>query len=370
MTKIALVSDWCLPRFGGLELQLIDLAQSLRSAGHTVEIITATPGPDTLNGIPVHRVRGLRLPFFEFTISPRQFRELRAVLRAGAFDVVHVQSGIIAPFAYGSAAIAARAGYPTALTFHSVYDYLAPALHNLASLTGANRLPIAWSAVSTHVARETSAALNGADVQILPNGIDPASWKIEPHGREPGALRLVSVTRLQVRKRPRDLFTILDDAQRAVGDTVRITLDVVGDGRERIFIDRLAARAGADRVTVHGRLSRDDIREIFRRADAFVLPTRMESFGIAALEAMCAGLPVIARRNTGVEDFIVHGENGLLGDNVGELTAAVVELAQDEPLRAAIAERNRTAHPRFAWGDVVQATLAQYDRAVRLQEGR
>lgn len=332
-----------------------------------MEIITATPGPDMLHDIPVHRVRGLRMPWFELTMSTRQFREMRAALRAGAFDVVHVQSGIIAPFAYGSAAIAAKAGYPTAVTFHSVYDYLAPALRALGSLSGAKRLPIAWSAVSTFVARETSSALGGADVQVLANGVDAVAWKVPPHVREPGTLRLVSVTRLQVRKRPRDLFVILGEAQKAVGNSVRITLDIVGDGRERFFIDRLAAAAGADRVRVHGRLSRDEIRAIFARADVFVLPTRMESFGIAALEAMCAGIPVVARRNTGVEDFIVDGENGLLGDDLDGLTAAVVELACNEPLRTRIAEQNHAAHPPFAWSDIVEAALAQYARAAALQ---
>ena len=79
----------------------------------------------------------------------------------------------------------------------------------------------------------------------------------------------------------------------------------------------------------------------------------MESFGIAALEAVCAGLPVIARSNTGVEDFVTHGENGLLADSVDGLTQAVVELARNEPLRASMARRNRDARPPYAWSDIV-----------------
>lgn len=365
--RIALVCDWCLPRFGGLELQLIDLAQALRAAGHAVEIITATPGPSSIDGIPVRRLRGFRLPFFEFTFSLRQFRELRQALRDGAFDVVHVHCGIIAPLAYGGVRLAARSGIPTALTFHSVYDYLERALHALVQLAGASRFPVAWSAVSRHVARETSRILNGADVNILPNGIDTSAWATEPHVRRANELRLVAVMRLQVRKRPRDLFAILDEAQRRVGPGMRITLDIIGDGRERFFVDRLAAAAGPDRVQVHGRRSREEIRAAFAEADVFLLPTRMESFGIAALEAQLAGLPVIARRNTGVEDFVVHGENGLLGDSLEDLTDAVVELAQNEPLRAGIAARNRAVRPPFGWSDVVAATLAEYDRAERLQ---
>ena len=367
--KIALVCDWCLPRFGGLELQLIDLAKALRAAGHRVEIITATPGPDMLEGIRVRRLRGFRLPFFEFTLSFRQFRELRAALRDGDFDVVHVHCGVIAPLAYGGVRLAAKSGIPTALTFHSVYDYLEPALHNLAQLSGASRFPVAWSAVSRHVATETSRILNDADVNVLPNGIDTSAWSTPVHVRKPDELRLIAVMRLQVRKRPRDLFAILDEAQCQVGPGIRITLDIVGDGRERFFVDRLATAAGADRVRVHGRRTREEIRAMFAESDAFILPTRMESFGIAALEAMLAGLPVIARRNTGVEDFVVHGENGLLGDSIEDLTSAVVQLAQDESLRASIAERNREARPPFAWEDVVAATLAEYDRAARMQFG-
>jgi glycosyltransferase involved in cell wall biosynthesis len=320
-----------------------------------------------IDGIPVRRLRGFRFPFFEFTFSLRQFRELRAALREGAFDVVHVHCGVIAPLAYGGVRLAARSGIPTALTFHSVYDYLEPALHNLVQFSGAWRFPVAWSAVSRHVARETSRILNDTDVNVLPNGIDTSAWPTPPHVRKVGELRLIAVMRLQVRKRPRDLFVILDEAQRRVGPAVRITLDIIGDGRERFFVDRLAAAAGPDRVRVHGRRTREEIRAMFAGSDAFLLPTRMESFGIAALEALLAGLPVIACRNTGVEDFVVHGENGLLGDSIEDLTDAVVELAQNEPLRAAIAQRNREARPPFAWSDVVAATVAEYDRAARLQ---
>lgn len=367
--RIALVCDWCLPRFGGLELQLLDAARALRAAGHSVDIITATPGAASLDGVPVHRLRGLRVPHFAFTCSTRQFREFRSLLRDGAFDVVHVHSGLIAPLAYGAAAIAARAGVPTALTFHSVYDYLQPALFALARVSGASRLPIAWSAVSRRVARETSRALDGAAVEILPNGIDLERWRTIPCARTAGEFRLVSVMRLQLRKRPRALFDILDAAQRQVGDATRITLDIVGDGLEQSAIARRAAAAGIGRVRVHGRCTHDEIRALFAHADAFVLPTRMESFGIAALEALCAGLPVVARRDTGVEDFVVDHENGLLGDSDAELARAVAELACDAALRESISRRNRASIPPYGWKAVVATTLAQYDRAARLQTG-
>jgi glycosyltransferase involved in cell wall biosynthesis len=365
--RIALVCDWCLPRFGGLELQLIDLARALRAAGHHVEIITSTPGPDSLDGIRVRRLRGMRFPYFNFTCSPTQFREFRAILATGEFDVVHVQSGIIAPLAYGCTRIAANAGLPTVVTFHSVYDYLEPALELLGKAGHAATLPVAYTAVSSHVARETARAL-GAPVEVLPNGIDAGSWKSTmPHQRAPDEFRLVSVMRLQVRKRPRDLFKIIEAAQRAIGNRTHITIDIIGDGPERFIVDRLAEVAGVDRVRVHGRKSREEIRAIFATSDAFLLPTRMESFGIAALEALCAGLPVITRRNTGMEDFVADRKNGLLCGSWEDMAAAVAELATNEPLRAQIAQTNRATTPPYGWADIVVAAMGQYARAELLQ---
>ena len=365
--RVALVCDWCLPHFGGLELQLLGAAQALRTAGHTVEIITSSPGPDLLDRIPVHRLGGARLPHFGVTCSPRQFQEFRALLREKSFDVVHVHCSLIAPLAYGCALIAAQYGVPTALTFHSVYDYLRPALHLLARVVGARQLPIAWSAVSGVLASEAAYALDGAPVAVLPNGIDVEAWRCPPRRRVAGEFRLISVMRLHVRKRPMALFDILDAAQRAVGSAVKISLDIVGDGPGRAAVDGRARSLGGGRVRVHGQLTADAIRTLFGQSDAFLLPTRLESFGIAALEARCAGLPVIARRNTGVEDFITAARNGLLGDGDKDLAAAIARLVQDTALHESIVANNHATAPPFGWADVVAAMMVQYDRADHLQ---
>ena len=147
----------------------------------------------------------------------------------------------------------------------------------------------------------------------------------------------------------------------------QITLDIVGDGPERRVVERRARQAGVGRVRVLGRLPRERIPALFAEADAFVLPTRIESFGIAALEAMCAGLPVLARRDTGVEDFVEHGRNGLLGRSDRELADAVAALARNDELRAGIARINRELVPPYGWSDLVAQTLTLYERADALQ---
>ncbi len=70
-----------------------------------------------------------------------------------------------------------------------------------------------------------------------------------------------------------------------------------------------------------------------RRSDLFVAPAFLESFGIAALEARCAGLPVLAMRGTGITEFVADRREGLLADGDAAMAAALVEISRDAELR-------------------------------------
>ena len=76
--RVALVTDWFLPRVGGVEAQVGDLSRALKSAGHAPHVITTTPG-EAIAGIETTRLDGLRLPYFQLALSPG----LPARLRAG-----------------------------------------------------------------------------------------------------------------------------------------------------------------------------------------------------------------------------------------------------------------------------------------------
>ena len=81
-----------------------------------------------------------------------------------------------------------------------------------------------------------------------------------------------------------------------------------------------------DWVRLTGQLDQPAIRAVFDDADLYLSPATLESFGIAALEARCAGLPVIAFAGTGVSDFIEHGRNGLLVGSDAEMVEAITRL--------------------------------------------
>ena len=93
-----------------------------------------------------------------------------------------------------------------------------------------------------------------------------------------------------------------------------VTLEIVGDGEQRDSLQELAEELHiSNKVRFHGTLARQDIDALYKRCDCFVLPSAFETFGVAYIEAMAAGLPVIATRCGGPKDFVTE-ENGILVD--------------------------------------------------------
>ncbi len=134
--------------------------------------------------------------------------------------------------------------------------------------------------------------------------------------------------------------------------------------RMQRFISR---NSMTDTVTLAGRVDREELKTMYRQADLFVAPAFLESFGIAALEARCAGLPVIAMRGTGITEFVADRREGLLADGDGAMAAALVEMSANTELRRTIAEHNRTSFPPTAWPTVLDRVNDEYARAVTIR---
>jgi glycosyltransferase involved in cell wall biosynthesis len=119
----------------------------------------------------------------------------------------------------------------------------------------------------------------------------------------------------------------------------------------------------ASRVRFTSWLGHEALRDEFQEASLILCPSRFETFGLAALEAMSFGLPVVGTRCGGLEDLVDHGETGLLcasGDVAG-LVQSVLQLCERPRLRAQIG-RNAQAKIRreLLWSTVVHAYLDQY----------
>ena len=359
--RVALVCDWVLPRMGGVELHMRDLALALRDAGLDARVVTTTPGESVVDGIPVHRVRTPLMPGAGFAVWPGVVGDGECVIRQEGFDVVHAHASVLSPVALAGAIAARRAGVASVVTFHSM-------LHRSSFLLGASEALFSWtergivmSAVSSVVAEQVARWIPGASVGVLPNGLDTAFWRAGACDVTGEDVVYASAIRLSRKKRPLRLVRAFADAVRFVAGAPSMRLVVAGDGPEAGAMRRLADELGVgDRVELPGQLTRRALRELYARSHAFVLPSERESFGIAALEARTAGLPVIAMLASGVRDFVRQGVDGLLARNDAELSRHIARIALDAPFRDYVRHRNASVVPPYDWADVRAMHLELY----------
>jgi glycosyltransferase involved in cell wall biosynthesis len=362
-----MVSDCYVPRLGGIEMQVHDLSVQLQAAGHEVVVLTPTPGPEEVDGVRVHRMQVPLLPF-DIPYTRETFELVASLLAAEHVDVAHFHGGILSPLAFGAASNASDAGIPSVITTHCLWSYATPAFQLLNRRYQWADWPVVLSAVSDVAAVPIrKVAGPAAEVMILPNGINRDDWVVTPAPRDASVVTVVSVMRLAPRKRPMHLMKMLRRVHEQLPPGIELRAVIIGEGPERSSMERYLAKHHLGRlVELTGRLTREEIRDQFSRADIFVAPANLESFGIAALEARSAGLPVIAKARTGIREFIAHGQEGLLAESDGDMVAQLVRLIRDAPLRNQMAEHNRTTAPPVAWAQVVEMNLAAYRAAVEL----
>jgi glycosyltransferase involved in cell wall biosynthesis len=365
--KVALVCDWYAPRLGGIETQLADLADALRARGHEAHIITATPGPAQRH---VHRL-GVRLvPGWRVVASRRALDALHALFAREAYDVVHAHS-LYSPLAHAATYVAQLIGVPSLLTSHSLVDR-ASALLLRAFVPGWSAWPTRLSAVGALAAAELRWLSHRGDVTLLPNGIDPARFAAPPRGPR-SMITIASVLRLHSRKRPLTLVRALPEVLRrahahCLDADVRLVL--AGDGPLRAAVRAEAARLGVtNRLELRGAVPRPRIPALLAAADVFALPSTNEAFGIVALEARAAGLPVVAMRDGGASELIEHGREGLLAEDDEEFAAQLGTLVVDAALRARMQAAAPRDLERYAWPviaarhEAIYAELAAPPRA-------
>jgi glycosyltransferase involved in cell wall biosynthesis len=345
--KIALVCDWYAPRLGGIESQLADLAEALRARGHQADVITATPGPPERH---VHRLGVPLVPGWRVVRSRRALDALHGLLAREAYDVVHAHS-LYSPLAHAATYLAQLIGVPSLLTSHSLVDGASSFLLR-AFVPDWAAWPTRLSAVGSLAVEQLRKLGGRADVALLPNGIDRARFAAPPRPSR-DRVSIVSVLRLHARKRPLALVRALPEVLRRTRAhclPADVRLILAGDGPLRAAVRAEAARLGvADQLELRGAVPRAGIPALLAAADLFALPSVNEAFGIVALEARAAGLPVVAMREGGAADLIEHGTNGLLAEDDDEFAAQLGTLVVDAALRRRMQAAAPRALERFAW---------------------
>lgn len=384
--RIALVSDWTLPRLGGIERQVQGLATQLVERGHDVRVITFTPGPEMVDGIRIHRIRSIPPPGWRGLqralegvgmvlgdpLPPAVTRELAAILDRERIDVVHAHSFWSA---LGGMALklGRERGIAGVLTNHSLLERAGVVFFRAYDeVVGWSRWPAIVTAVSAAAARDARFAAR-RDVRVIANGLDTTAWAYARAAPASDAAlrdvsgparRIVSVMRLSARKGPETLLRAMVQV-RAQLDGGAPRLDVYGDGPERRVLERRTEDLGlADLVVFHGERGQRDIADALALADLFVLPGAREAFGIAVAEALAVGLPVVAIAGSGVSDVFEDGVAGVFARDERDLADAIVRLVGDDALRMRMAANAPAAVARFDWDHIAPAYLRAYDDAI------
>jgi len=362
---------WFHPYVGGVETHVATLSSELVRRGHEVTVVTSRRGRDLpereeWEGIHIRRAKA-RAVWIRTPIAPAT-KALLASLRP---DVVHAHSP--PPLtSYYAAKASAQHSFPFVITYHcdvevpSFYGPLVESVyrHTLeySTIRRADRI-----IVTTATYAATSRAVWRFNPAVIPNAVDMGRYRPgndgratrARHGIREGESLVLFVGRMVGHKGIENLV----EAARSVAYGKFL---LVGGGPEVGSLRRLARRLGVmDRVIFSGRVSRDDLPSYFAACDVFVLPSvsRLEAFGIVALEAMASGKPVVVSDIPGVREVITDGREGVLADPVNpeDLALKIRALLADDKKRAEMGRAGRaTVEKTFSIESVADQVEAVY----------
>ena len=370
--KIGIVSPYAYPRPGGANSYIRETYEELRRLGHEVRIITAPWGDDPPAQDVIQIGRAVAVPYNgsigRITLSLRLEWLVNRMLEREQFDILHHHEPLV-PFL--SAQILDRATCPNVATFHSFGGFSMS--YWLGRPVGRHYLRKldARIAVSTAARHFVSRYFPG-EYRIIPNGVDVDAYRNArpfPEYRD-GKLNILFTGRLEPRKGATYLMRAYAALKKRQPDT---RLIIVGVGPQLGELRRFVRDRRVGDVLFAGRVSDADKARFFRTADVFCAPsTGQESFGIVLLEAMAAGLPVVASDIHGYKKVVQRNVSGLLVEprDAVALEAALERLLHDAELRASLGAAGARRAPEFDWSHVTAQLVELYEKVIGERSAR
>ncbi len=340
--KIAyLVHDY--HRCGGHSRYVAELAERF-SKEHEVHVFANTfwTAPDSqvvFHKVPAWRPNALAL-IFSFAYSASRMID-------DSFDIVHDQGlcgfkkNVITAHICNKAWAQAR---PCSPLPERIFNFVISKLESWQYHRSKARIV----AVSQRVSRDLFRCYQvKSRVDVIHHGVDAQAFRAGPCEGSVNSFLFVGDFRKGVKTCIRALSRLPTGTLRCIGSTP--------PGPYAAFAKALGI---ADRVEFSGPTRH--IASQYRCADALLLPTPYDAFGLVVLEAMASGLPVIVSREAGAAELITHGENGLILDHKDELPHLMKQLQTDHALSARLAARGRETALAHSWDEVARETMTIY----------
>jgi glycogen(starch) synthase len=391
MTRVVLIPSAYRPTLGGVQELTYNLAVALADAGDAVEVWTQQA--DEVGHTTVEWLDGITVRRFPFPLPSakaaswkpvlvdgmRTIRDLRAAVKRFKPDVLHVQC--FGPNGAYATALSYVTRIPLVVTLQGetmmddedIFDRsttlrlaLRAGLRHAAAVTGCSAFTLRDA--------ETRFGLQPGRGQVIFNGVDPS---LEPGsdpdhqiavGTPPDGIAGPYVLALG-RAVDKKGFDLLIQAFALIADRhPEVVLAIGGDGPALPTLSRLIEQLGVQRrVTLLGRLSRPQVAAAMASAEIFVMPSRLEPFGIVVLEAWRAGRPVVATSRGGAPEFVDEGVTGTLVDpfDTPKLAETLDRLLAEPARRDAFGQAGRRRVSDFYWPAIAPAYEQCYAPAIR-----
>ncbi|MBI4020056.1 MAG: glycosyltransferase family 4 protein [Candidatus Aenigmarchaeota archaeon] len=361
--KILHVVQHFYPCSGGVEVYLYELCRELIRRGHKSDVVcfntcvyeyTKLPAFEEHEGIRIYRVPYINMKYYKMAFSILKY--------LSGYDVVHIHTlGFFSDLLVMTKPLH---GKPLVLSTHGAM------FHTKKFSFGKNIYFYGWDRLVLKGIDETIAVSKNdvelfsgitSNITFIPNGLDIGAYSgLE---RKPEKGMLLYVGRIAGNKR-------VDNLIRAVASLkgrMPVKLYIAGDDWMglRTGLERLARDLGVSgNVVFAGRVSDREKLRLLARAQFFVSASEYEGFGISILEAMAAGVPVIANDIDSFRNFIRHGVNGFLVDfNKPEEVVQLILNIEDKALKMP-KEAKKTASG-YDWGKVIKMVERVYEQVTR-----
>lgn len=362
--RIAFFTETFLPATDGVVTRLRCTIEELVRAGDEVLVFAPAGGPKSYAGARIRGIFGVPFPLYpQIRLSPPHFgmgRELRQ------FDphVIHAVNPLV--LGLGGILYARHLKVPLVASYHTNVArysrfYNLGFLEDVACWWTRNLHNQACINLCTSKATRTYLLHEGIKrLRLWPQGVDArrfrpdrasGKWRIRLSDGHPDQKILLYVGRLASEKGVEQLKAVLQEISGA-------RLAIVGDGPAR----KALVREFRGTPTVFtGLLTGDDLATAYASADLFLFPSTTETLGLAMIEGLASGLPVVAARTGAAHEVVSEGETGLLYEpgSASEFVAAVRRILDDDKLRASLSRNARDTVAERTW-EASTATLRGY----------